>query len=357
MGCKYMRMNEPIVNSHAADVAAGADDDVLLSVEDLHKWFEIKRLGFFHVGYVKAVDGVNFRLARGESVTVVGESGCGKSTLARTVLGLYGPTKGRIVFDGKVIDGTNQKDLQWYRRQVGFVQQDPFGALPPFMNVWRILDEPLIINGVKDPHERERRIRKALEDVRLVPVDDFLAKFPHQLSGGQQQRLVIARAIILQPKLIVADEPVSMLDASVRVEIMQLLGRLQKQYNISIIYITHDLSTVRFFSDRIFVMYGARLIEQALTNDLLAHPSHPYTQALMNAIPDPNPDNVDRFREVPSGEPPSLMNPPAGCRFHPRCPLAIEGLCDIQAPPDHEQRPGHLVACWLYVEDHVERTA
>src|SRR5690606_36503530 len=265
-----------------ADAAA---DDVLLSVEDLHKWFEIKRMGLFHIGDVKAVDGVSFQLARGESVTVVGESGCGKSTLARTILGLYGPTKGRIVFDGRVIDGQDREAMDWYRRQVEFVQQDPFGALPPFMTVHRILDEPLVINGIKEPEERERRIRKALEDVRLVPVDDYFTKFPHQLSGGQQQRLVIARAIILVPKLIVADEPVSMLDASVRVEIMQLLGRLQSQYNISIIYITHDLSTVRFFSDRIFVMYGAKLIEKARTKELLKNPSHPYAQALMNAIP------------------------------------------------------------------------
>lgn len=332
-------------------------EDILLSVEGLYKWFDIRRFGLFPVGQVRAVDGVDFQLARGEAVTVVGESGCGKSTLARTILGLYGPTKGRIVFDGRVIDGKDPEALRWYRRQVGFVQQDPYGALPPFMNVRRILEEPLIINGVKDPKERERRIRKALEDVRLVPVDDYLVKYPHQLSGGQQQRLVIARAIILQPKLIVADEPVSMLDASVRVEIMQLLGSLQKQYNISIIYITHDLSTVRYFSDRIFVMYGAKLIEKARTKDLLADPSHPYARALMNAIPDPDPDNVDRFREVPGGEPPSLMNPPAGCRFHPRCPMAIKGLCEVQEPPHFERGPRHLVACWLYAEGHAERTA
>lgn len=329
-------------------------EDVLLSVEGLHKWFEIKRLGLFRVGDVKAVDGVDFQLARGESVTVVGESGCGKSTLARTILGLYGPTKGRIVFDGRVIDGTDKEALAWYRRHVGFVQQDPFGALPPFMTVQRILNEPLVINGVKDPEERQRRIRKALEDVRLMPVEDYLTKFPHQLSGGQQQRLVIARAIILEPKLIVADEPVSMLDASVRVEILQLLRRLQSAYNISILYITHDLSTVRFFSERIFVMYGAKIVEQARTRDLLDNPQHPYTRALLNAIPDPDPDNAHRFREVPPGEPPSLLNPPAGCRFHPRCPAVIPGLCDVQAPPDVELQQAHQVACWLHAE-HVRQ--
>ncbi|HEY8497198.1 MAG TPA: ABC transporter ATP-binding protein, partial [Limnochordales bacterium] len=325
-----------------------------LAVEDLHTWFEIRRFGFFRVGYVRAVDGVNFVLRRGEAVAVVGESGCGKSTLARTVLGLYTPTRGRIVFDGKPLDTKDDRAMRAYRAQVGYVQQDPFGALPPFMDVRRILDEPLVINGVKDRATREDRIRQALEDVRLTPVDNFLDKFPHQLSGGQQQRLVIARAIILQPKLIVADEPVSMLDASVRVEILQLLRRLQETYGISIIYITHDLSTVRFFSERIFVMYGAKIIEQAPTRDLLDNPQHPYTRALLNAIPDPDPENANRLREVPAGEPPSLMNPPSGCRFHPRCPAVIKGVCDVDIPPDVEMGPAHQVACWLHKE-HVKQ--
>lgn len=328
--------------------------DVLLAVEDLHTWFELRRFGFFRVGHVRAVDGVNFVLHRGEAVAVVGESGCGKSTLARTILGLYAPTKGRILFEGRPLNTKDDAAMRAYRAQVGYVQQDPFGALPPFMEVRRILNEPLVINGVKDRATREARIRQVLEDVRLTPVDDFLSKFPHQLSGGQQQRLVIARAIILQPKLIVADEPVSMLDASVRVEILQLLRRLQETYGISIIYITHDLSTVRFFSERIFVMYGAKIVEQAPTRALLDNAQHPYTRALLNAIPDPDPDNAHRFREVPGGEPPSLLNPPPGCRFHPRCPAIIQGVCDVDTPPDVEQGPAHRVACWLYA-DHVQQ--
>lgn len=331
-------------------------NNVLLTVEDLHKWFELRRFGFFPVGNVQAVDGVDFQLARGESITVVGESGCGKSTLARTILGLYDPTGGRIVFDGRVIDGTNAEDTRWYRRQVGFVQQDPFGALPPFMTVERILNEPLLVNDVSDEKERKRRIRQVLEDVRLIPQDDYLYKYPHQLSGGQQQRLVIARAIILEPQLLVADEPVSMLDASVRVEILQLLGRLQEQYDISIIYITHDLSTVRYFSDRIFVMYGGKLVEQARTEALLMEPGHPYAKALIHAIPDPDPDNVDRFRDVPGGEPPSLMNPPSGCRFHPRCDEAIQGVCEVKQPPAFAMHEHHLVACWLFAEADAEQT-
>lgn len=317
---------------------------MLLSIKDLHTWFELRRWGFVRVGFVRAVDGVDFALKRGEAVAVVGESGCGKSTLAKTILGLYSPTKGEVVFDGKRLDGA----LQWYRSQVGYVQQDPYGALPPFMSVRRILEEPLRINRLGSRAEREQRIQEVLEEVKLTPVEEFLGKFPHMLSGGQQQRVVIARAMILKPKLIVADEPVSMLDASVRVEILQLLRKLQSAHDLGVIYITHDLSTVRYFSERIFVMYGAKLVEQAPVRELLHNPLHPYTQALLAAIPDPDPANATAFREVPPGEPPSLLHPPTGCRFHPRCPHFMKGLCDVEEPPDFESQPGHLAACWLY---------
>lgn len=327
-------------------------NDVLLQVKDLHTWFELRKWGFARVGYVRAVDGVSFELRRGETIAIVGESGCGKSSLAKTILGLHRPTKGEIIFDGRPIHDAAPDVMRWYRSQVGYVQQDPYGAVPPFMNVYRILEEPLIINGIKDRAERERRIRRALEDVKLTPVDDFLAKFPHQLSGGQQQRLVIARAIILEPQMIVADEPVSMLDASVRVEILQLLGRIQREYNLGIIYITHDLSTVRYFAQRIFVMYGAKIIEEAEANRLVKEPKHPYTQALLAAISDPDARNAHSFKEVPPGEPPSLLHPPPGCRFHPRCVKAIAGLCEVEAPPAFETAPGttHRALCWLYDE-------
>jgi peptide/nickel transport system ATP-binding protein len=325
-------------------------DDVLLSVRDLHTWFELRRWGFVRVGHVRAVDGVSFDLKRGEAVAVVGESGCGKSTLAKTILGLERPTSGEIFFDGKEIDDMAAETMRWYRARVGYVQQDPYGALPPFMNVRRILEEPLIINGIKDKNQREERIYAAMTELKLTPVDDFLSKYPHMLSGGQQQRVVIARAKILDPELIVADEPVSMLDASVRVEILQLLRRLQETYNLAVIYITHDLSTVRYFSERIFVMYGAKIVEQAKVDDLLGNPSHPYTNALLRAIPDPDPKNAETYREVPPGEPPSLLKPPPGCRFHPRCAQAIAGLCDVTEPPDFEIEADHLVGCWLYRE-------
>jgi peptide/nickel transport system ATP-binding protein len=322
--------------------------DPLLSIQNLHVWFELKRWGFLHDGYVQAVDGVNFNLLRGQAIGIVGESGCGKTTLMKTVLGLYEPIEGKVLFDSKDLTDHSAREMRYYRSELGYVQQDPYGALPPFMSVERILEEPMIIAGVKDKEKRLKRIREVMVEVKMTPVDDFLTKFPHMLSGGQQQRIVIARAMIMEPQLIVADEPVSMLDASVRVEILRLLQGLQASHNLSVIYITHDLSTVRYFSDRIFVMYAGKLVERAPVDDLLHSPLHPYTQALLLATPDPDYRNALTFKEVPPGEPPSLKNPPSGCRFHPRCPEKIEGLCEKEIPPDFEPEPSHYVACWLY---------
>ncbi len=323
----------------------------LLSVEDLHVWFELRRFGFGHAGYVRAVDGVSFQLDHGEAVAVVGESGCGKSSLMKTILGLNKITKGEIVYNGKKLSRYSSQDMRWYRSQVGYVQQDPYGALPPFMSIQQILEEPLIINGVKDKEKRLERITKALEEVKMTPVDEFLPKFPHMISGGQQQRIVIARAMILNPKLLVADEPVSMLDASVRVEILRLLRGLQENHDLAVIYITHDLSTVRYFSEYIFVMYAGEIIEKARVDDLIRNPKHPYTLALLAATSDPDAKNVDEFQEVPPGEPPSLVKPPAGCRFHPRCKFMIPGLCDVDRPPEFKIEPEHLAACWLFKDE------
>jgi peptide/nickel transport system ATP-binding protein len=215
------------------------------------------------------------------------------------------------------------------------------------MTAKRIFKEPLAVNKV-DESEHEKRIRAVLDEVRLIPVDDFLQKFPHMLSGGQQQRLVVARAMILRPKLIVADEPVSMLDASVRVEILELIGRIQKAHNLSVIYITHDLSSVRYFSERVFIMYAAKMVEKTDVREVVRNPLHPYTQALLNAIPDPDAENAGRFRDIPPGEPPNLIAPPKGCRFHPRCPHIIKGLCDVDDPPEFQPAQDHFVLCWLY---------
>ncbi len=337
---REVKMNTPNMN----------EPEPLLSINDLRVWYELRRFGFGHAGYVKAVDGVSFELAEGEAVAVVGESGCGKSSLMKTILGLNTPTSGDVIFDGENLSGLRGNGLQRYRFKVGYVQQDPYGALPPFMNVQKILEEPLIISGMKDQEERLARIHKVMTEVKLHPVEDFLQKFPHMLSGGQQQRIVIARAMLREPKLIVADEPVSMLDASVRVEILKILRALQESHGLSVIYITHDLSTVKYFSARIFVMYAGNLIEKADTRSLLENPLHPYTHALLAATSDPDARNADSFKEVPPGEPPSLVNPPKGCRFHPRCAKAIAGLCDEKFPPDFEPEPEHFVACWLYQE-------
>lgn len=323
----------------------------ILRVENLHTWFEVRRMGFFKAGDVRALDGVTFDLYEGETVSIVGESGCGKSTLAKTILGINIPTKGAIYFEDQDLSTLDKQGWRNYRSSIGYIQQDPYGALPPFMSVQRILEEPMKINGIRNKEEQARRIRQVLEEVKLAPIEDFLPKFPHMLSGGQQQRLVIARAMILEPKMLIADEPVSMLDASVRVEILQLLQGLQTKHNLAIIYITHDLSTVRYFSERIFSMYGAKIIEKSSTSALLKEPLHPYTQALFEATSDPDAENLKTFKNVPAGEPPSLMNPPKGCRFHPRCSQIIKGLCDEHIPPEFQVHEEHITACWLY-KDH-----
>ena len=320
----------------------------LMSIKDLKVYFELRRFGFGHAGYVRAVDDVTFDVKHGEAIAVVGESGCGKSSLMKTILGLYRPTEGKVVFEGKDLGKMDARVIKWYRTRVGYVQQDPYGALPPFMNVQKILSEPLIIGGVRDKVQRDERINKVMTDVKMTPVSDFINKFPHMLSGGQQQRMVIARAMIMEPKFLVADEPVSMLDASVRVEILKLLRNLQERYHFSVIYITHDLSTVRYFSERVFVMYAGKIIEKARIADLLRNPLHPYADALLAATSEPDAKNATTYKDVPPGEPPSLVNPPSGCRFHPRCPKIIKGLCEVQEPPDFNPEPEHTVLCWLY---------
>jgi peptide/nickel transport system ATP-binding protein len=315
---------------------------VLLKVEKLKKWFPMKKGIFGKTFYVRAVENVSFELEKGEAVSLVGESGSGKTTLGKTILRLYEPTDGRIFFDGKDITSLSNKELMWYRRQTGIVQQDPYGSLAPHFTIYKILEEPLIIHGVSK-EERREKIFSILNEIRLPP-EEFAFKYPHMLSGGQLQRVAIARAMILDPKLIVADEPVSMLDASVRVEILNLFAELQRKHDMSVIYITHDLSTTRYFSEKIFIMYAGHIVERAPTKEMLNNPLHPYTRALFNAIPDPDPQNRLRMREVPPGEPPSLVNPPPGCRFKPRCPIATS-KCD-EEPPEYEVSPGHFVKCW-----------
>lgn len=322
--------------------------ETLLSVDQLSKYFELRSGVFGRSEYLRAVECVTFDLARGEAISLVGESGSGKTTLGKTILRLYKPTAGKISFEGTDITNLGGRDLMWYRRETGLVQQDPFGALPSFMTVKGILDEPLKIHKMGDGFEREQRIHRALEEVRLTPVHDFLTKYPHMLSGGQQQRLVIARAMILDPKMIIADEPVSMLDASVRIEILTLLEELQRKHDLSVIYITHDLSTTRYFSEWIYIMYAGKIVEKARTQQFIQDHRHPYSKALLAAIPDPDAQNRFKLRNVPSGEAPKLTGPPVPCAFRSKCVNCKGDVCKNEDPPMVEVEKDHWVRCWLY---------
>jgi len=325
------------------------NDNTLIVGKDLKVWFGIRKTFFSKPIYVKAIDGVTISIRKGETVAVVGESGCGKTTLGKTLLKLYKPTSGEIIYDGKRIDTLEEKDLKWYRREAQIIYQDPYSSLNPFFTIERILMEPLIINEIGNSiQERREIVYRALRDVKLEPPELFANKYPHMLSGGQRQRVAIARSLITNPRFIVADEPVSMLDASVRVEIMYLLKSIQEKYGTSFLYITHDVSTVKYFSDTINIMYAGKIVESGPVREVLSNPLHPYTQALIAAIPDPDPANRKMRRSVPSGEPPSLINPPSGCRFHPRCPYFIKGKCEVIEPELIEKMPNHKVACHLY---------
>jgi len=318
-----------------------------LQLDNLRMWFMVGSGLFRKPLAVKAVDDVSLALWQGETVAIVGESGSGKTTLGRVVLRLLEPTDGRLLYAGMDITHAWQRDLMWLRRKAGIIPQDPYSSVNPTFSIYRILEEPLAVHHLGDPEERSERIHKALENVKLNPPELFQAKYPHQLSGGQRQRVAVARAMILDPEFIVADEPVSMLDASVRISILRLLRQLQGKFGITFLYITHDLATARHFSDRVGIMHAGKIAETGPVSEVLGEPLHTYTQALIEAIPDPDPENRTRDRPALPGEPPVLTAPPPGCHFHPRCPIARAGLCDVVEPPLRELRPGHLVACHL----------
>ncbi|RJS76026.1 ABC transporter ATP-binding protein [Candidatus Bathyarchaeota archaeon] len=326
-----------------------SEDEELLEVENLRKWFELRKGLFSSPLYVKAVDGVSFKLKKGEAISLVGESGSGKTTLGKTILRLYEPTGGTIKIKGRDITHLKSNELMWYRRETALIEQDPYGALPSFFSIHRILEEPLIIHKFGNAEERRKRVREVLEEVRLTPIEDFAPKYPHMLSGGQLQRVAIARALTLRPELVVADEPVSMLDASVRIEILNLLRELQEKRKISFIYITHDLTTTKYFSEKLFIMYAGKIVEIGDMLKVVHNPLHPYTEALLKAIPDPDPRNREILRDVPPGEPPNLVNPPSGCRFHPRCPYKMD-ICQKEEPPVFEPENGRFVLCWLHAK-------
>ncbi len=298
---------------------------------------------------VRAVDGVTLEIKRGETLALVGESGSGKTTLGRTIIRLIEPTEGKLLYNGLDITHTEEKKLIWLRRKAQIIHQDPYSSVNSAFPIYKVLGEPLAIHNIGTKEERTNLVYRALESVKLSPPDLFAQKYPHMLSGGQRQRVAVARAMILEPEFIVADEPVSMLDASVRISILKLLRELQHRFHIAFLYVTHDLATARHFSDRIGIMYAGKLVEEGPVGSVLKEPLHPYTQALMNALPDPDPENRLRVRTTLPGEPPSLTDPPPGCRFHPRCPIAKLGLCDIEEPPLRELRPNHQVACHLAV--------
>ena len=307
--------------------------DSILELRDVRTHFPVSQGFLFRraLGTVKAVDGVTLSLGRGEVLGLVGESGCGKSTLARTIMQLVPTTGGAVVLEGKNLTTGSAAELHLVRRDLQMVFQDPYASLNPRMTVYATLAEPLLVHRVCAPAEVPARVTELMKVVGLAP--RFLQKYPHEFSGGQRQRIAIARALALQPKVIIADEPVSALDVSIQAQILNLLAQLVRRMNLSLVFIAHDLSVVKHISDRVAVMYLGKIVELGRAADIIERPRHPYTRALVSAIPTPDPD-LERTRQriVLPGDPPSPMNPPAGCAFHPRCPYAEE-KCRLAVPP------------------------
>ncbi len=332
----------------AASSAATQSEDIILEVKNLKMYFPVGS-GFLSrkpVGYVKAVDDVNFTVKRGETLGLVGESGCGKTTTGRCILQLYKPTAGQVVFDGQDLTSMNTKTMRGMRREMQVIFQDPYSSLNPRMTAGNIIGEPLIVHGlVANKTEYRDKVADLLTNVGLNP---YMAdRFPHEFSGGQRQRIGVARALSVSPKFIVADEPVSALDVSIQAQIINLLEDLQEQFNLTYLFIAHDLSVVRHISDRVGVMYLGHLVEMAERNEIYRNPIHPYTKALLSAVPIPDPVlDAQRERVLLTGEVPSPLNPPSGCVFHPRCPVAND-TCSQILPDLREVETNHYSACIL----------
>lgn len=336
-------------------------EDILI-VENLVKHYPIRK-GVVPktVGYVRAVDGVSFSIPRGKTLSLVGESGCGKTTTGRAVLRLVEPTSGRVTFDGRDVFSLGGREMRQLRREMQIIFQDPYGSLNPRMTVGAMLEEPILVHGIElekelgddsrvdartsaltsRRHRARERVAELLNLVGLAP--EHANRYPHEFSGGQRQRIGIARALALQPKLIVCDEAVSALDVSIQAQILNLLSELQERLELTYLFIAHDLAVVKHISDRIAVMYLGEIVEEAETDELFAHPLHPYTQALLSSIPIPAP-RQKRVRTRLEGDVPTPIDPPPGCRFHTRCPIAI-AECKLAKPPLVEITPGHHVAC------------
>jgi oligopeptide/dipeptide ABC transporter ATP-binding protein len=323
----------------------------LVEVRDLVKHFPVTR-GIViqrQVGAVHAVDGVSFGVRRGESLGLVGETGCGKSTTARLITRLLEPTAGTVLFDGADISHLKGRGLKPLRREVQMIFQDPYSSLNPRKTVGSIVGEPFAIHGLLEGGERKRAVQDLMEQVGLNP--EHYNRFPHEFSGGQRQRIGVARALALRPKLIIADEPVSALDVSIQAQILNLLRDLQRDFELTLIFIAHDLSVVRHMCDRIAVMYLGKIVELADSDALFAHPRHPYTGALLSAVPVPEPGGAARRRRrILAGDVPSPTDPPPACRFHPRCPKCEE-VCTAQEPPLEPKAGGNLAACHFPLTD------
>lgn len=322
------------------------NNDTLLHVDDLKMHFPIYR-GVLQrqVGAVRAVDGVSFDVKRGETLGLVGESGCGKSTTGRTILQLYKPTSGSVTFDGTDLVHLKGEQLRQMRRKMQMIFQDPYASLNPRMTVAQLVGEPLMVHNVATGAEINERVEHLLETVNLNPA--FASRYPHEFSGGQRQRIGVARALALQPSFIICDEPISALDVSIQAQVVNLLEDLQSQFNLTYLFIAHDLSMVRHISDRVAVMYLGVIVELASRDELYLKPLHPYTQALLSAVPIPDPiADAKRKRTILQGDVPSPANPPSGCRFRTRCPIA-EAVCAETRPEFREIRPGHFVACFF----------
>jgi oligopeptide transport system ATP-binding protein len=324
----------------------------LLEVKDLKKYFPIKG-GIFSktIGHVQAVDGISFSLFPGETVGLVGESGCGKSTAARAILRLIEPSAGEVVFEGQDILQLGKKPMRSLRRQMQIIFQDPYASLNPRMTVASIVGEPLEIHKIAKGREKEEKVANILEKVGLRP--EHMRRYPHEFSGGQRQRIGIARALALNPKLIIGDEPVSALDVSIQAQVINLLEDLQQEFNLTYLIIAHDLSVVEHISDRVAVMYLGKIVEMSTDRELYQNPSHPYTEALLSAVPRPDP-TIKKQRIILPGDVPSPINPPSGCRFHTRC-LYAKADCKTVEPQLQDIGGGHYVACHYWQEVQAKR--
>lgn len=322
-----------------------------IEVKGLKKYFPVQKgliaqLFSRKSQYVKAVDNITFNVEKGDVFGLVGESGSGKTTTGKITAGLLKPTSGHVIIDGVDLYALERKKLRAFRRKMQFVFQDPLSSLNPKMTIGNAISEPLRYLSDIPSSKRRDEVLELLERVGLSPADAFYSRYPHHLSGGQRQRVVIARAISIDPDYLIADEPVAMVDVSVRAQIMELLRAMQRELNLTILLITHDLAVAKYMCNKISVMYLGKIMESGRTKDIFANPMHPYTQALLKAVPIPNPRQRSD-KQIPLGEIPSALNPPAGCVFHPRCPLVF-GRCSVEVPELLEHDTGHFVACHLY---------